>query len=63
MDELERERLYQQCDQILVDDAAFIGCDYDEYIRLLGLNVRNFPQNAMEYRDLSQVFLSKEKTK
>jgi len=63
MDELERERLYQACDQILIDDAAFISLYYDEYIRLLGLNVRNFPQNAMEYRDMSQVFLSKEKKK
>jgi len=33
---------------------------YDEYIRLLKLNVRAFPQNAMEYRDLSRVFFSQD---
>lgn len=59
----ERNRLYVACDQLLIDDAAFISLYYDEYIRLLGLNVRNFPQNAMEYRDMSEVFLSKEKKK
>ncbi|MBL4706159.1 MAG: ABC transporter substrate-binding protein, partial [Flavobacteriales bacterium] len=58
-----REELYIQCDQILVDDAAFLNLYYDEYIRLLGLNVRNLPQNAMEYRDLSRVFFAKEKKK
>ncbi len=63
MDPVRREELYIQCDQILVDDAAFLSLYYSEYIRLLGLNVRNLPQNAMEYRDLTRVFLSKEKKK
>jgi peptide/nickel transport system substrate-binding protein len=63
IDPVKREELYIKCDQILVDDAAFLNLYYDEYIRLLGLNVRNFPQNAMEYRDLTRVFLSKAKKK
>lgn len=63
IDPIKREQLYIQCDQILIDDAAFLNLYYDEYIRLLGLNVRNLPQNAMEYRDLTRVFLSKEKKK
>lgn len=53
-----KDRLYHECDSILIADAAFMPIYYDEYIRLLQLNVRAFPQNAMEYRDLTRVFFS-----
>ena len=46
-------------DSILVSDAAFIPIYYEHYIRLLQNNVHGFPQNAMEYRDFTRVFLSK----
>lgn len=55
-----RDEYFHACDSILIEDAAFMPIYYDEYIRLLQLNVRAFPQNAMEYRDLSRVFFSKE---
>ncbi len=50
---------YQKCDNILIEQAAFMPIYYSEYIRLLNLKVRAFPQNGMEYRDLSRVFISK----
>lgn len=55
-----RDQYYHQCDSILIAEAAFMPIYYDEYIRLLQLNVRALPQNAMEYRDFSRVFFSKD---
>jgi peptide/nickel transport system substrate-binding protein len=55
-----RDQLFHSCDSLLIADAAFMPIYYDEYIRLLKLNVRAFPQNAMEYRDLSRVFFSRD---
>lgn len=62
-DEGKRQELYAQCDQLLIDDAAYLNLYYDQSIRLLGLNVRNFPQNSMEHRDMSRVFFAKEEKK
>ncbi len=50
---------YYKADSVLVADAAFIPIYYEHYIRLLQNNVHGFPQNAMEYRDFTRVFLSK----
>jgi len=60
VDDDTRDELFHSCDSLLIADAAFMPIYYDEYIRLLKLNVRAFPQNAMEYRDLSRVFFSRE---
>ncbi len=60
-DEKSREKLYQQCDQILIDDAATLPIFYSEYVRLVKANVIGFPINAMDYRDLSTVFFSSKK--
>ena len=54
----EQLKYYQKCDNILIEQAAFMPIYYSEYIRLLNLKVRAFPQNGMEYRDLSRVFIS-----
>ncbi|MBL4703463.1 MAG: ABC transporter substrate-binding protein [Flavobacteriales bacterium] len=59
LDADKRESLYQKCDQLLVDDAAYLALYHDENIRLLGLDVRNMPQNGMEYRDFTKVFFTK----
>jgi peptide/nickel transport system substrate-binding protein len=56
VDQKKRFELYRQADQIALDDAAIMPIYYEEYTRLLQLNVRNFDQNAMEYRDLSKVY-------
>lgn len=53
----ERYKYYRMADQIALDDAPYIPIYYDEFTRLLQRNVRNFPANAMEYRDFSEVFI------
>lgn len=59
VDEEERMALYAKCDQILIDDAVIMPIYYDNYMRLLQLDVANFPINPMEYRDLTRVFFKK----
>ncbi len=57
-----RYSLYQQADQVLIEEGAFMPIFYDENDRLVQRNVRNFPANSMEYRDLTKVyFVPKEK--
>ena len=56
LDATKRNQLYAQADQTMLDDAAVIPLFYNEYTRLLHSNVRNFPQNPMEYRDMSEVY-------
>jgi peptide/nickel transport system substrate-binding protein len=60
MDSLTRLKNYQKCDSILIANAAFIPLYYEQYIRMLQKNIRAFPINGMEYRDLSRVFISKD---
>lgn len=55
-DHTKRYELYQMADQIAIDDAAIMPIYYGEFTRLLHKHVRNFPQNGMEYRDLSEVY-------
>ncbi|MEW6467851.1 MAG: ABC transporter substrate-binding protein [Bacteroidota bacterium] len=63
-DETKRFELYMKADQIAISDAAFMPIFYDENYRMLQNNVKNFPANAMEYRDLSRVyFVPKEEPK
>jgi len=50
-----RIALFQEADQIVMNDAAIIPLYYEEAIRLLQDDVSNFPINAMEYRDFSLV--------
>jgi len=52
-----RMNLYMQADQIVIDEAAFMPIFYDENDRLVQKNVRNYPANAMEYRDLTRVYI------
>ncbi|MCB9034370.1 MAG: ABC transporter substrate-binding protein [Chitinophagales bacterium] len=56
-DETERNKLYNQADQEVIDNAAVLPTYYDIDFRLLQPNVRNCPQNAMEYREFSEVYL------
>lgn len=57
-DEKARVKLYQECDKILIEDAAFLPLYYSDYVRLVKDNVIGLPINAMDYRDLSNVFFS-----
>ncbi len=56
VDDAKRYEYFRQADQKSVDDAAIIPIFYDENTRLLQVYVKNFPSNAMEYRDMSQVY-------
>ena len=52
-----RYSLLSKAEQIVLDEAPFMPIFYDENFRLEQLNVRNFPENAMNYMDLSVVYL------
>lgn len=64
-DDNQRNAMYAKADQKAIDDAVVLPNYYDIDFRLLQPNVRCFPQNAMEYRDLSAVYFipTKYKTK
>jgi peptide/nickel transport system substrate-binding protein len=45
-------------EQIMIEDAPIIVLWYDEGYRLVQPNVKNFPNNAMQYRDFTKVFMT-----
>jgi len=51
-----RNKLYQKADQIVINDAPLIPIYYYKDRRLLQPNIKNFPQNSMEYRNLRDVY-------
>lgn len=60
IDPKKRMDLYRQADQVAIDDAAIMPIYYEENYRLIQTYVKNFPANAMEYRDLSRVYFEHE---
>ncbi|MGZ4048649.1 MAG: ABC transporter substrate-binding protein, partial [Bacteroidia bacterium] len=56
VDDKKRFDLYRQADQQAIDDGAIMPIFYDEHYRLVQTNVKNFPANAMEYRDMTRVY-------
>ena len=58
VDDDKRNLLYLKADQIMIDDAAIMPIYYYKDYRLLQPNVHNFPQNAMEYRVMKEVWFS-----
>jgi peptide/nickel transport system substrate-binding protein len=56
-DKTKRYAILSQAEQIILDEAPIMPIFYDENYRLEQLNVRNFPENAMNYMDLSVVYL------
>ena len=56
-DTKKRMEIYMKADQLLIDDGALMPIFYDENDRLVQKNVRNFPANAMEYRNLERVYI------
>jgi peptide/nickel transport system substrate-binding protein len=53
-----RYDLYRQAEQLIINDAPIMPIFYDESYRLIHLNIKNFPINAMEYRNLSKVYFT-----
>lgn len=56
-DKAKRYDLLSQAEQVVLDEAPFMPVFYDENYSLEQLNVRNFPQNPLNYFDLSVVYL------
>ena len=52
-----RYAILTQAEQIVLDEAPFMPIFYDENYRLEQLNVSNFPENATNYMDLTEVYL------
>ncbi len=63
MDRKKRMELFRKADQVAMDDAAIIPLFYDENMRLIKPEVRNFPMNAMERRDFTRVYFAQEEKK
>lgn len=62
VDDKKRMDIYRQADQVAIDDGAIMPIFYDEFYRLVQVNVKNFPANAMEYRDMSRVYFTPKET-
>jgi oligopeptide transport system substrate-binding protein len=58
IDDKERNLLYAKADQIVIDDAPILPLYYDIDFRLLQPNLNNFNQNAMEYRNYSEIYFT-----
>lgn len=58
IDATKRYEMYLMLDQILMNDAVIMPLYYEEYTRLIPEYVRNFPQNSIEYRDFTEVWIS-----
>jgi ABC-type oligopeptide transport system substrate-binding subunit len=56
-DKNERYKLLSQAEQIVLNEAPFIPIFYQENFRLEQANVLNFPENALNYMDLTEVYL------
>lgn len=55
----ERNKIYAQLDQMIVDDAPVLLIYYNMNRRLLQPYVKNFPNNGMEYRSFREVWFDK----
>ncbi len=52
----EANDIFKQAENLLMRDAPIIVLWYDEGYRLIQSYVKNFPNNPMQYRDLSSVY-------
>ncbi len=59
IDEEERNRLFQQAEQLAISDAALVPVNYSNYIILQQHKVQNIHYNSIHFYDLSEVYLSK----
>ncbi|GAB4132305.1 MAG: ABC transporter substrate-binding protein [Bacteroidia bacterium] len=58
-----RMQLFRVADQIAMDDAAIFPIYYENNDRLVQKNVRGFDINAIEYRDMTKVWIETEDAK
>ncbi len=52
-----RYEMLSRAEQVMLEDAPIMPIYYEDNYRLEQLNVRNFPENAMNYMDLTTVYL------
>ena len=52
----EANKYFKKAENVLMNDAPVIILWYDEGYRLIQSYVKNFPNNPMQYRDLSEVY-------
>ncbi len=58
----EQTKYFQAAESIMMQDAPIIVLWYDECYRLLQQHVENLPNNPMQYRDFSEVYLKPKAT-
>lgn len=58
LDKSKRYRLLQEAEQVLLDEAAFMPLYYDENMRLVHKEVKNFRENPMGFMDMTYVYFS-----
>ena len=58
VDTKKRNQLYHEADQLVTDDAPVMPLYYDIDYRLLQPYLHHFPQNAMDYRDYSEIYFT-----
>ncbi|MBK9285712.1 MAG: ABC transporter substrate-binding protein [Sphingobacteriaceae bacterium] len=56
-DQAKRMKLFSEAENIMLADAPFIPIFYDENFRLEQKNVRNLPENVMNYMDMTTTYL------
>jgi oligopeptide transport system substrate-binding protein len=56
LDKKEQYAYFLQAEKVAMADAPIIVLFYDEGYRLIQNKVKNFPNNAMQYRDFSNVY-------
>ena len=61
VDDKARFALYEQADQVMINDAPIMPLYYYKDHRLLQPRVQNFPQNAMEFRLYREVWFAEGK--
>jgi len=52
-----REKLYQQCDQMVIDEAVVIPVLTDDHVVMINARVRNFKASPLESLNLTSVYI------
>jgi peptide/nickel transport system substrate-binding protein len=59
----EATKYFLEAEKVVMNDAPILVLWYDERYRLLQKNVKNLPNNPMQYRDFTEVYLEPVATK
>lgn len=56
-DPVKQEKLYQQCDQLVIDEAAVIPILTDDHVVMINARIRNFKASPLESLNLTSVYI------